>query len=157
MEDMLLPTRPRQSGWLERHFQIEKRGSTLRTEVVAGLVDFLANAYLLVLVPQMLSHGAPEIPKAVFVFGFGVTACGSSILTGLLSNLPIPAGCGIGCATFYAYSLASEANPGKAGTFASTVCLLSSTLMFVLALSGLSWRIFQLVPKSVKEAMPIGL
>lgn len=63
--------------------------------------------------------------------------------------------------TSLADSLAAEANPlytpGKKGTFASTVCLLSSTLMFVLALCGLSWRLFQLVPKSVKEAMPIGL
>ena len=70
-----------------------------------------ANAYLLVLVPQVLHHGSPQIPKEVFVFGFAVTAAGSSIVTGLLSNLPIPAGCGIGCATFYACTIIESVIP----------------------------------------------
>lgn len=116
-----------------------------------------ANAYLLVLIPQMLHHGVPSVPESVFLFGFGATAFGSSVAVGLLSNLPIPAGCGIGCATFYAYSLAAKAQDSDKASYAATTCLLSATLMLVAALFGLSWRLFKLVPKSVKEAMPIGL
>ena len=44
MDELMLP-RARQRGgchaWLERHFRMAARGSSLRTEIVAGLVDFL--------------------------------------------------------------------------------------------------------------------
>ena len=46
MDELLLP-RARQRGgchaWLERNFRMAARGSSLRTEVIAGLVDFLGN------------------------------------------------------------------------------------------------------------------
>ena len=143
-------------GCLERYFKVYERGSTFRREMFAGLVNFLANAYLLVVIPQMLGHGTPEIPKDVFLFGLAVSSCVTSICLGLLSNLPVPAGCGVACAAYFAYSLANDFPRGKA-TFASTTCLMAGALMSVMAICGLSWRLFRLIPDSVKEAMPVGL
>ena len=40
-----------QGSWLERRFALYSRGSTLRTECLAGITGFLAAAYLLVLSP----------------------------------------------------------------------------------------------------------
>ncbi|PLL08920.1 permease, partial [Klebsiella michiganensis] len=37
-----------QGSWLERRFALYSRGSTLRTECLAGITGFLAAAYLLV-------------------------------------------------------------------------------------------------------------
>jgi xanthine/uracil/vitamin C permease (AzgA family) len=42
-------------------------------------------------------------------------------------------------------------------SFASTVCLIAGMLMLLTALLGVSWRMFKLVPKNVKDAMPVGL
>ena len=44
-----------QGSWLERRFALYSRGSTLRTECLAGITGFLAAAYLLVVIPGLLA------------------------------------------------------------------------------------------------------
>ena len=63
-----------EEGRISKFFKIRERGSTIRTEVFAGLIDFLANAYLLVLIPQMLSRGSE----------------GGAIPDGTIETLPLP-------------------------------------------------------------------
>ena len=46
-----------QGSWLERRFALYSRGSTLRTECLAGITGFLAAAYLLVVIPGLLAVG----------------------------------------------------------------------------------------------------
>jgi xanthine/uracil/vitamin C permease (AzgA family) len=47
----------------------------------------------------------------VLVTGFSLSCAFSSVIAGLVSNLPVPVGGGIGCAAFYAYSLARQLDP----------------------------------------------
>ena len=44
-----------QSSALEKRFELTKRGSTVRKEIVAGLTTFLAMVYSVIVVPNMLS------------------------------------------------------------------------------------------------------
>ncbi len=48
---------PAPGNWLERRFALYTRGSTVRTECLAGLTGFLAAAYLLVVIPGLLAVG----------------------------------------------------------------------------------------------------
>ena len=41
----------REHGWLDRHFQLSQRQTSLRTEIVAGLTTFIAMAYLIFVIP----------------------------------------------------------------------------------------------------------
>ena len=45
------------SDKLNRHFQIEASGSTLRTEIIAGLTTFITAAYILVLMGTVVNNG----------------------------------------------------------------------------------------------------
>ena len=49
-----------QGSWLERRFALYSRGSTLRTECLAGITGFLAAAYLLVVIPGLLAVGGMD-------------------------------------------------------------------------------------------------
>lgn len=49
-----------QGSWLERRFALRSRGSTLRTECLAGVTGFLAAAYLLVVIPGLLAAGGMD-------------------------------------------------------------------------------------------------
>ena len=40
---------------LERVFKIKEKGSTVRTEIVAGLTTFMTMAYIIALNPNMLT------------------------------------------------------------------------------------------------------
>lgn len=48
---------PAPGRWLERRFALHARGSTVRTECMAGITGFLAAAYLLVWIPGLLAVG----------------------------------------------------------------------------------------------------
>ena len=55
-----------QSSALEKRFELTKRGSTVRKEIVAGLTTFLAMVYSVIVVPNMLSAaGFPA--ESVFI------------------------------------------------------------------------------------------
>ena len=42
------------TGWVDRHFKIGQRGSTVRTELVAGLATWLTMSYILFVNPGIL-------------------------------------------------------------------------------------------------------
>lgn len=50
---------PAPGNWLERRFALHTRGSTVRTECLAGLTGFLAAAYLLVVI-RLLAVGGMD-------------------------------------------------------------------------------------------------
>eukprot|EP00469_Lotharella_globosa_P000062 CAMPEP_0167803738 /NCGR_PEP_ID=MMETSP0111_2-20121227/20030_1 /TAXON_ID=91324 /ORGANISM="Lotharella globosa, Strain CCCM811" /LENGTH=593 /DNA_ID=CAMNT_0007700295 /DNA_START=1 /DNA_END=1782 /DNA_ORIENTATION=+ len=149
--------RESQKSLLDRYFKISERGSTIRTEITAGAVNFIANSYLLVLMPHILAQGGVDGRRAVVAFVIS-TALGSC-LVGLLANLPVPVGPGLGCAAFFAYGLTGDKETRNITVtqMGITCCLLAGLAMLVLALVDLPRRIFGIVPRCVKDAMPVGL
>mmetsp|Transcript_16832 Transcript_16832/g.41403 ORF Transcript_16832/g.41403 Transcript_16832/m.41403 type:complete len:603 (-) Transcript_16832:207-2015(-) len=142
---------------LDRYFSISERGSSIRTEFMAGIANFVANAYLLVLMPKILEQGGVDPRIAITAFVISTTV--GSLMVGLTANLPVPVGPGLGCAAFFAYGLTgSSAKPDLNATqMGITCCFLSGMAMMVLSSFDLPRRVFGVVPKSVKDAMPIGL
>ena len=92
-----------QSSALEQRFELTKRGSTVRKEIVAGLTTFLAMVYSVIVVPNMLSAaGFPA--ESVFIATCLVAGLGS-ILIGFWANAPMAIGCAISLTAFTAFSL----------------------------------------------------
>ena len=92
-----------QSSALEQRFELTKRDSTVRKEIVAGLTTFLAMVYSVIVVPNMLSAaGFPA--ESVFIATCLVAGLGS-ILIGFWANAPMAIGCAISLTAFTAFSL----------------------------------------------------
>ena len=88
---------------LSSFFQLSERGSSVRTEIIAGLTTFLAMVYSVIVVPNMLSQaGFPA--ESVFIATCLVAGLGS-ILIGLWANVPMAIGCAISLTAFTAFSL----------------------------------------------------
>ena len=49
-------------GFFERMFHIQERGSSLRTEVLAGATTFLTMAYIVFVNPDILSEAGMPVP-----------------------------------------------------------------------------------------------
>ncbi len=81
-------------NYLERWFGLEAQGTTVATEVRAGVVTFLTMAYILFVNPQILSQaGLPAQDVAV------ATALASAVATlvmGLAANYPFALAPGMG-------------------------------------------------------------
>ncbi|WP_277950796.1 solute carrier family 23 protein, partial [Pantoea agglomerans] len=73
-------------GVIDRYFGISSRGSTQRTEIVAGVTTFLAMVYSVFVVPGMFGKAGFDT-SAVFVAVCLTTAFGS-LLMGLWAKLP---------------------------------------------------------------------
>src|SRR5207244_2318208 len=95
----------RRRGRLVRLFRITERGSTVRTEVIAGVATWLTMAYILFVNPQILGLGRNGLP---FDQVLTVTALVAGVMTlamGLFANYPFAIASGLGLNAFVAFSL----------------------------------------------------
>ena len=68
-------------NWLNRYFDIEAKGSSVRTEILAGIATFLTMAYIIVVNPSILSKADMDF-GAVFVATILAAVVGCSIMGG---------------------------------------------------------------------------
>src|SRR5271156_4611212 len=78
---------------LNRLFGLDDHGSTVRTELLAGLATFLTMAYIVVVNPVIL--GAAGMPMAGVAAATCFAAAFGSILMGLVSNYQLALGMGL--------------------------------------------------------------
>src|SRR6478735_8443248 len=103
------PSRPTASSRLDGYFSISERGSTLGTEIRAGVATFLTMAYILFVNPQILgavADGAGN--KLAFDQVLTVTALVAGIATlamGVIGRHPFALAAGLGLNAFVAFSL----------------------------------------------------
>lgn len=71
----------------QRVFKLQEHGTTVRTEVIAGVTTFLTMVYIVFVNPQILGVAGMNA-QAVFVTTCLIAAFGS-ILMGLFANLPV--------------------------------------------------------------------
>ena len=84
--------------WLEDRFGVSAAGSTVKTELLAGLATFLTMAYIIVVNPGILSAAGMDF-GAVFVATILAAAIGTSIM-GLWANWPVALAPGMGLNAF---------------------------------------------------------
>lgn len=97
-QDLTLGAR---QGLLERVFKLKQHGTTVRTEVIAGITTFLTMVYIVFVNPQILGVAGMDT-QAVFVTTCLIAAFGS-ILMGLLANLPVALAPAMGLNAFFAF------------------------------------------------------
>jgi AGZA family xanthine/uracil permease-like MFS transporter len=90
-----------ESGTLSRLFKLPQHGTTVRTELIAGMTTFLTMVYIVFVNPQIL--GAAQMdPKVVFVNTCLIAGIGS-IAMGIFANLPVALAPAMGLNAFFAF------------------------------------------------------
>ena len=90
-------------SFLERRFALAAHGTTVRTEVLAGLTTFLTMAYIIFVQPAVLSAAGMDF-GAVLVATCLSTAFATTLMA-LLANYPIAVAPAMGHNFFFAYSV----------------------------------------------------
>ena len=141
-----------QSG-LDSYFKITERGSSLRTEVRAGLATYLVMAYIVFLNPIILDPLGfdPVAVAAATALAAGIL----SIFMGVYANFPIAMATGLGINAAVAFQLVVGAGLTPAG--AMGVIVLEGILVTVLVLAGLREAVMKAVPNSLKLAIAVGI
>lgn len=148
---------------LDSYFKISERGSSLRTEIIAGLVTFFAMSYIVVTNPNQVvgfTFGGEfdTIWNAVYVASILVAVVGT-LLYAFYAKLPFAQACGMGLNSFFfvSFILPNMADPTKGYQEGLTVILLSGVVFLILSISGARSYIARSLPDCLKKAIPAGI
>jgi AGZA family xanthine/uracil permease-like MFS transporter len=138
---------------LERLFGLSARGTTVRTELVAGLTTFLAMAYIVVVNPAILGQGG--LPVAGVAAATCLIAGLASIMMGLYANLPLAMAPGMGLNAYLAFTVVK--GMGIPWQTALGCVFLSGVMFLLLTVTGLRKLIVGAIPRPLLSAIAAGV
>lgn len=138
---------------LATYFRIAERGSSLRTESVAGMTTFLAMAYIVFVNPDVLGETGMD-PGAVFVATALAAAVGTLIM-GVWANLPIAQAPGMGLNAFFAFTVVLGMGIPWQTALAAT--FVSGIIFLILAVTGIRRYVIEAIPLQMKYAVAAGI
>jgi adenine/guanine/hypoxanthine permease len=154
-------TAPPARGGLDSFFKLTERGTTVGTELKAGLATFMVMSYILFLNPLILSNmfAGDEAAAGAFIpAAAAATALIAGLLSiamGLVSNYPIALAAGLGINGAVAFGLVLTQGLTPAG--AMGVIVLEGLVVLLLVLVGLREAVMNAVPLGLKRAIGVGI
>jgi AGZA family xanthine/uracil permease-like MFS transporter len=142
---------------MDRFFRLKENGTTVRTEIFAGLTTFMTMAYILAVNPGILSGAGLE-----FYPVFLATALAAGIFTiamGLFVNFPVALAPGMGLNAYFAATvLASAATDHPISpAMALTAVFISGIIFIILTITQIRQMLLVAVPDSLKHAITVGI
>lgn len=160
----------------ERRWDLSKHGTSLRTELLAGLTTFLTMAYIIFVQPAVLS-GAMFGQETGLDFGAVMTAtCLAAALAtaimGLYARLPVAQAPGMGENFFFVFSLlpaahaliAAQIEQGRLAPDQTTpwqvglgVIFISGVLFLILSLLGVREMLLEAISPTMRHGIAVGI
>jgi AGZA family xanthine/uracil permease-like MFS transporter len=143
------------NGGLDGFFKITERGSTVRTEILAGLTTWLTMAYILFVNPLVLGLGGsgPPFPQVLTVTALAAGVM--TILMGVIGKYPFAIAAGLGLNAFVAFSLVL--GQGLSFPEAMGVIVAEGLVITVLVLTNVREMVLNAIPMDLKRAIGIGI
>ena len=139
---------------MEKFFKVKESGSTVRTELLAGLTTFMAMAYILMVNAGMFADLGTVSYNAIYI-ATALSAVIGTVLIGLLANLPLAQASGMGLNAFFVYTVCFGFGLSYAN--ALVLVLLDGIVFIILTVTGLRKKIFDAIPNCVRVAIPAGI
>jgi AGZA family xanthine/uracil permease-like MFS transporter len=155
------PERP--APLLERVFRLSENGTTVRTEVLAGLTTFLTMAYIVFVQPAVLSGSMFGKPTGMDFGAVMAATCLSAALAtaimGLYARYPIAQAPGMGENFFFVFAAipAAAAFSPEPWRVALGVVFVSGVLFVALSFLGVRERLLDAISPSMKSAIAGGI
>jgi AGZA family xanthine/uracil permease-like MFS transporter len=143
-------------GLLDRlclFFEVQERGSTLGTEVLAGVSTFLALSYIFVVNPSILAAAGMN-REAVF-FATVVTSAAATAATGLWARLPFALAPGMEMNAYLAYFVVGSLHVSWQRALGAVFW--SGVLFLLVTVSGVRKRIIASIPGGMKKALSVSV
>ena len=138
---------------IEKFFHIRESGSTVRTEILAGVTTFATMAYILAVNPAILSQSGMEFSRV-----FAATAIASAIATlvmGLLADLPFGLSAGMGLNAFFSYTVCLEM--GYSWQWALSAIFVEGIIFLLMTFCNIREAIVNCIPMTLKKAIGGGI
>ncbi|MEV0464757.1 NCS2 family permease [Nocardia tengchongensis] len=142
---------------LEKFFRLSERKTTITREIRGGITTFVAMAYVILLVPLILggvadAHG-DKLSIAQLTTTTAFSAGLTTVLMGLVGNVPLALAAGLGLVPVVAY----QAAPHMTWPQAMGLVVLMGIVIVILAATGLRTMIINAIPLAMKNAIGVGI
>ena len=138
---------------VRRFFRIDEAGSTIGTEVRAGVVTFMTMAYIIVVQPLVLS--ATGMPLGGVMLATCLSSAFATLMMGLFANYPIALAPAMGHNFYFAWLVTSGTVPNWQTALGAV--FISGVAFIVLSFFGFRERIINAVPDSLRYAIAVGI
>jgi len=140
---------------MEQLFKLKENGTTVRTEILAGLTTFMTMAYIIALNPNLLTNFAVGTPlwNGVFLATCIASALGTACMA-FLANKPFAMAPGMGLNSFFAVvagNIAAMTGKDYTSAFQAALCIILVEGIVFVCLSILNIR------EKIVQAIPLGV
>lgn len=146
---------------MEKLFKLKQNGTTVKTEILAGLTTFMTMAYIIALNPNLLTNfgadGGPALWNGVFLATCLASAIGT-ICMAFMANKPFAMAPGMGLNSFFAVVAANIAmivGCEYLQAFQAALCiiLIEGIVFIFLSIFKVREKIVQAIPFGVRVAI----
>ncbi|CAN5469689.1 NCS2 family permease [soil metagenome] len=141
------------TGALDRRFALSARGTSVRTEVLAGATTFFTMAYIILVNPAIL--GQAGMPVAAVAAATCFAAAFASIMMGLVANVPLALAPGMGLNAYFSFTVVQQM--GIPWPIALGCVFISGVVFLLLTLVGVRQLIVAAIPPHLFAAVAGGI
>lgn len=139
---------------MEKLFHLKEKGTTVKTEIIAGITTFLAMAYILAVNPSYLGGIEGATPGAIFS-ATAISAAIATICMAFFANYPVALASGMGLNAFFAYTVCGAM--GCSYAVALTAVLVEGIIFILLSLCNFREALVNQIPKNLKFGITAGI
>lgn len=136
-----------------KRFNLTQNNTTVRQEILAGLVTFFSISYVLFVNPMIL--GQAGVPSEYSVFSTIFISAIGSFLMGWFANVPLAMAPGMGENAFFTFTLVAAI--GLTWQSSLGVVVVSGAIFTLLALIGVMSKVSESIPTMLKQAITVGI
>ena len=138
----------------EKWFKLKEHGTSVRTEILAGITTFLAMAYILAVNPNYLGGIPGATPAAIFM-ATAISAAIATICMAFFANYPVALASGMGLNAFFAFTVCGAM--GCSYEVALTAVFVEGIIFILLSLFKFREAIVNKMPKNLKFGITAGI
>ncbi|MGJ3258796.1 MAG: NCS2 family permease [Rhodospirillales bacterium] len=138
---------------LDSYFKLSEHGTSVRTEIVAGITTFLTLAYIMFVNPSILAETGMD-QGAVFVATCLAAVIGTLIM-GLVANYPIALAPGMGLNAYFAFGVVL--GMGFTWQVGLGAVFISGVIFLILSILPVREWIINAIPDGMKRAISAGI
>ena len=139
---------------MEQFFHLKEKGTTVKTEILAGLTTFMAMAYILMVNAGIFSNLGVVSYNAIYI-ATALSAIIGTVLIGLMAGLPMAQAPGMGVNAFVVFTICFAF--GFSYQNAMVMVLLDGIVFVILTVTGARKALFKAIPQAVKVIIPAGI
>ncbi|KAA8786912.1 NCS2 family permease [Paenibacillus amylolyticus] len=138
---------------MDNWFKLKERGTTVSTEIIAGITTFFTMVYIVIVNPGILSDTGMSF-NGVFIATI-LASIVATLIMGLWSNYPIVIAPGMGLNAFFAFSVVK--GYGVTWQTALGAVFIAGVLFIILSLTSFRYMLLDAIPASLKHAITAGI